>query len=56
MLCPKHGKKAQKKDYPVKPMPPPDPASAKKMDTIYLGQAYCEECDDIFPWGYRAAS
>ena len=54
VLCPKCGKKAQKTDYPFKPMPP-DPPNAENM-TLYLGQAYCEECDDTFPWCYRAAS
>ena len=51
VLCPKCGKKAQKTDAPLKPMPP-DPTNAKKMATVYLGQAYCEECDDIFSWCY----
>ena len=57
VLCPKHGKKAQKIDAPLKPMPP-DPTNGKKvaMATVYLGQAYCEECDDTFSWCYRAAS
>ena len=55
VLCPKCGKKAQKMDYPVKPMPP-EPPNAENMATVYLGQAYCEECDDTFPWRYRAAS
>ena len=51
VLCPKCGEKAQKTDDPLKPMPP-DPPNAK-MATVYLGQAYCEECDDTFPWCYR---
>ena len=57
VLCPKHGKKAQKKNDYLEPMPP-DPTNGKKvaMATVYIGQAYCEECDDIFHWRYRAAS
>ena len=50
VLCPKHGTKAHKKDDPLKPMPPDLPNG--KMHTVYLGQAYCEECDDIFSWYY----
>ena len=53
--CPKCGKKAQKADYPFKPMPP-DPTNAKQMATLFIGRVYCEECDDTFPWCYRAAS
>ena len=48
VLCPKCKKKARKTDYPVKPMPPDPPPNA----TLYLGQAYCEEHDDTFPWCY----
>ena len=55
VICPKCEKKARKTDYPFKPMPP-DPRNAENM-TLYLGQAYCEEHDDTFPWCYyRAAS
>ena len=55
VLCPKHGKKAQKKGDYLEPMPPDPPPNAANMN-LYIGQAYCEECDDIFHWGYRAAS
>ena len=54
VLCPRCRKKAQKKTYPVRPMPPDLPNA--KMATVYLGMAYCEEHDDTFPWCYMAAS
>ena len=54
VFCPRCRKKAQKQNYPLKPMLQ-DPPNAKNM-TMYFGQAYCEEHDDIFPWCYRAAS
>ena len=51
--CPRCGKKAHKKNYPLKPMPPDLPNA--KNTTMYLGQAYCEEHDDTFPWCYTAS-
>ena len=53
VFCPRCDKKAQKENYPLKPMPP-DPKNTQKMDP-YLGLAYCEEHDDTFSWYYMAA-
>ena len=53
VLCPRCSKKAQKQNYPLKPMPDLPKAT---NTTMYLGQAYCEEHDDTFDWCYTAAS
>ena len=51
--CPVCGGETRKVDYPLRPMPD-TPKNGEDVSSA-LGKAYCERCDDTYPWMYRRA-
>ena len=56
VACPKCGEKAIKLDYPSRPMPTSSENGKVFEDvTDALGQAYCQSCDETYPWEHLVA-